>query len=62
MPDDNNYEEIKSGTYSTGKFINDAFALMDEGENEDMLKVSHMFQNFQRYKISIGAVNKISMI
>lgn len=58
MPNDNNYEEIKSGTYSTGKFINDAFALIDENENEEIIKVSHMFQNFQRYKISIGAVNK----
>lgn len=52
------YDNAKTASYSTGNFLNDAFALVDEEQNEDLLKKSHFFQNFQRIKISIGAVSK----
>lgn len=52
------FNNANTALYSTGKFINDAFALADEEDNEDMLKKSHFFQNFQRIKISIGAISK----
>lgn len=46
----------KIGT--SDRFINDAYALADEWDGEDMTKTSHFFQSFQRLKISIFAVCK----
>lgn len=49
-------ESKKIGT--SEKFINDAYALVDEWDKEDITKTSHFFQNFQRLKISIFALCK----
>ena len=57
MPSED-YQKLKSGEYTTGNFINDRFAVFDEKEDENILKNSHYFQNNQRYKISIGLINK----
>lgn len=52
------YENAKNPEYNTNSFINDAFALIDEFENEDILKTSSLFQTGKRMKISVAAVSK----
>lgn len=43
---------------TANSYINDAFALVDEKNNEDYSRSSIFFQNMQRIKISIAAVSK----
>ena len=43
---------------TSDRFINDAYALADEWDNENIINSSHFFQSFQRLKISIFALCK----
>lgn len=57
-PTDQKYVDASSASYSSGVFINDALALLDESPNEDIVNKSHFFQNLQRMKITVGALSK----
>ena len=56
--DKERYENAKNPEYNTSSFINDAFALLDEFDDEDILKRSSLFQTGKRMKITVAAVNK----